>query len=238
MIYHKLNRGHPLDLTAISPERFRRDMRLIAKLDLRGVSIGEYLRSENRDKLVGIGFDDGYSEVLTEAFPILRDEGFTATVFPVVGYLGKKNEWEPFLGNKNTHLSREDLVRLVESGFELGSHTMTHPNLKRLSDTELRHELGESRRYLSEISRSPVEIISFPFSMVDRRIIKFARECGYKYGIVLRGSGNIDRMIIRALGVYKYESELCFRMKLEEKPIELFRLDFISFWSCLSVFLR
>ncbi len=59
-------------------------------------------------------------------------------------------------------LSWDDVETLLKEGHEIGSHTMTHPNLARLPVQEVQYEVGESFELLTERIGS-IEHFSWPF---------------------------------------------------------------------------
>lgn len=238
LVYHKVADGLFLDFTSVPIKRFTRDMRIIADFGFKCVPIGDYIKAEDKSKIVGLGFDDGYKDIIENVYHVLFDLGFRATIFPVVGYLGKKNYWEPFFGGRALHLSIDDLYWLVEHGFELGSHSMTHRNLLKLKSNELRYELKSSYDILSYIAGKPIEIISFPFSMYNRRVTEIALEIGYKYIVTIQPPRHNSDRIISAYGVYKYEPEFFFRLKLKGSKIENLRCGIISYFSRFSALLK
>lgn len=94
------------------------------------------------------------------------------------------------------YLSPEDLKRLAQSPrVTIGSHTMTHPNLLRLSDKEIIRELSESKELLEEITGSPVLHLSYPNGLGDERIADLARKCGYRSACAT-GSGTFDDLFM------------------------------------------
>lgn len=78
------------------------------------------------------------------------------------------------------YLSRADIKALSDKkGVTIGSHTMTHSNLLRLSDQELKKELQDSKAELEEIIGREVKYLSYPSGLWDERVIRVARACGY-----------------------------------------------------------
>ena len=84
------------------------------------------------------------------------------------------------------HLDPEQLRALAERGWEVGSHSHTHPLLSRLSDAELRDELAVSRDILRSIVGT-CDSISYPWGEVDARVVEASRRAGYAAGSGLSG---------------------------------------------------
>ena len=96
LMYHSVSRLTPdPNMVCTSPERFEEQMLYLKRRGLRGVAVRDLLRAEREGeaaRLVGLTFDDGYRDFLTEAVPIMESFGFQATVFAVVGKV--ENDWE------------------------------------------------------------------------------------------------------------------------------------------------
>jgi peptidoglycan/xylan/chitin deacetylase (PgdA/CDA1 family) len=76
------------------------------------------------------------------------------------------------------------LGEMKERGFEVGSHTLTHPHLPDLDDDSLRDELWESRARIEQRLGS-CETLAYPFGEWSGRVAAAAAECGYRYAFTL-----------------------------------------------------
>src|SRR5438132_3921790 len=130
--YHSVEpyASDPFQIT-VHPERFDRQMRWLRRRGLRGTSMNHLLRAhrENRHHgLVGLTFDGGYADFVTEAMPILTRYGFTGTVFVVAGALGGHNVRDGS-GPYKSRMTATDVWRAAAAGMEIGSHSLTHQRL-------------------------------------------------------------------------------------------------------------
>src|SRR5215212_6321260 len=87
------------------------------------------------DKAVILTFDDGYKSQYTNAKPILDKYGYKATFYIVCNNVGA-----------NGYLSWEDITVLYKEGYNIGSHTMNHKDLSKLSKKMVDFEVGESKQ--------------------------------------------------------------------------------------------
>ena len=94
---------------------------------------------ETRNPIV-LTFDDGYRDFYTHAFPVLKQFGFTATVFLPTDYIGNGR---PGIRGKR-HLSWEEVRELHAQGITFGSHTCSHPQLREVGRDVLKDELAPS----------------------------------------------------------------------------------------------
>ena len=102
-----------------------------------------------RERTCVVTFDDGYETVYREAFPVLEELGFTATVFLITGYCGKQNSWPGHVSpvGEQLLLSWTQIEEMARHHIEFGSHTVTHPDLacvKRRGRCESRNRRSRS----------------------------------------------------------------------------------------------
>lgn len=143
---------------------------------------------------VSFSFDDGLSSVAAEAFPILNERSFPATVYLITSRIGKPE-----------FLSLVDINMLIDHGWEIGSHTQNHPKLVECSESELDQELAGSKKILEEaIFKSSNQVygvkgIAFPYGGADaigKREILYAKKY-YEYSrLNLNRSGLISPHIV------------------------------------------
>jgi len=156
----------------------------------RGIPLREWTGGE---KDFVIAFDDGYQCIADFALEILNEFGFRASVFFPTGYLGRTNDWDhQVYGLKFRHLDKAGLKRLVEAGWELGSHTVSHLSLIDLDKDKIDNELVSSKKVLEDIAGQKVESISFPFGRYDNNVIDRAIHAGYRLGLAPRLIQNVS----------------------------------------------
>ena len=112
---------------------------------------------------VSITFDDGLENVYSLALPELERVGVTATVFVISDLVGKRFDGWSVMSSKM-------LRSLRSKGWEIGSHTLTHPNLTELSDSQLITELKDSKKHLEEITSTRIVSFAYPFGAYDNRV--------------------------------------------------------------------
>ena len=191
LMYHSVEAydADPYQVT-VRPERFHRQLRWLRRRGLRGVSMSDLLearRAGHGRGLVGLTFDDGYRDFVTEVLPALRHNDFTATVFVVAGSLGGYNSWdEP--GPRKTLMTGADIRRVVAAGMEIGSHSLSHVHLPQVSDGELFDQVRRSRLILAEIAGTAVTGFCYPYGDAGEREIRAVEETGYDYACAVHAS--------------------------------------------------
>jgi peptidoglycan/xylan/chitin deacetylase (PgdA/CDA1 family) len=171
----------------VTPERLGRQLAWLCRQGLRGVSVAELLAARARGEgrgLVGLTFDDGYTDFLTGALPLLRRFRCGATLFVLPGRLGGDNAWDP-LGPRKPLLTADGIRRAADGGVEIGSHGLTHVDLTRADDATLTAEVAESRARLTELTGAPVDGFCYPYGTVDARAVEAVRKAGYTYACAI-----------------------------------------------------
>jgi peptidoglycan/xylan/chitin deacetylase (PgdA/CDA1 family) len=171
----------------VTPERLDRQLAWLRRRGLRGVSVAELLAARARGEaqgLVGLTFDDGYADFVTEALPLLRRYDCGATLFVLPGRLGGDNAWDP-LGPRKPLLTADGIRHAAAAGVEIGSHGLWHVDLTRADNLTLRAEVGESRALLTELTGAWVDGFCYPYGTVDARAVEAVREAGYTYACAI-----------------------------------------------------
>ncbi|MGH9901722.1 MAG: polysaccharide deacetylase family protein, partial [Pyrinomonadaceae bacterium] len=177
LTYHSLDTSG--SVISLAPEVFAGQMACLADGGWRGVSLGEAV--EHRDaegswpeRTVALTFDDGYENFYESAWPVLRRHGFSATVFLVSGHVGGSNDWDAppaGLGERRI-LSWSQAAELARAGIEIGAHTRTHPDLRRLPAEQIKEEVAGSRVEIEDRLGRAVESFAYPFGGTSRAAVE------------------------------------------------------------------
>ncbi len=117
-------------------------------------------------------------------------------------------------------LREDDLAQLVQNGFHVGSHALSHPILSTLADEQAAREIEESRRRLESIIGSRVESFAYPFGDWNfdykRRDADSVKRAGYSIGFAGNSgfvSRTTDRFNVPRMGI----GVKCRRLQFECK---------------------
>ena len=186
---------------AVSETLLRSQLAYLKKRGYVGLTISDAERRRSDATLpprsVVVTFDDGYAST-GRAAPILAELGFPGTAFLVTDFVesGEPLSWiaqaiRPDSAEDLRPLTWRDAEKLAATGWEIGSHTMTHPLLTGLDDGSLRAELAGSRaaidRHLGSCSS-----LSYPYGHADARVAAEARRAGYEVASTLTLSHSVD----------------------------------------------
>jgi len=194
LMYHKVGErpsGSKLKKLWVTPPMFRRQMGYLSHHGYHPVTFTDlYNHWDGLTPLptnpVLITFDDGYQNNYTDAFPILKDFGFRATLFVVVETVGLENKWhDPKSETRIPMITWAQIKELQKAGWEIGSHTMNHFRLTKIENTEVAAEMEKSRKTIAEFLDQAPPTLAYPYGdgEDDETIRRFAKESGYRVAV-------------------------------------------------------
>ncbi|MEW6145843.1 MAG: polysaccharide deacetylase family protein [Thermodesulfobacteriota bacterium] len=187
LMYHQISREpHPnfLEYT-VTPKAFEAQMKALKFLGFVPITFSKLLDYKNGSakppsKPVIITFDDGLQDAIDNAVPILESTGFTAVFYIPTDYAGRKSSWMIPEVNVEFQIIDWATVTMLDSmGFEVASHSMSHPRLSKISSNDCFGELSGSRRKLEEILGHEVRHIAYPYGDYNESVKILASEAGY-----------------------------------------------------------
>jgi peptidoglycan/xylan/chitin deacetylase (PgdA/CDA1 family) len=189
LLFHRVTDAIPEDPITVSTARFRMVVRTCRER-YAPMSLAQLLdHLEQRKPLpkraVVITFDDGYRDNYDCAAPILAEYGVPATFFIVVNAMGTAMEvpWDEHVRGRVPWMDWGQVRELRALGFEIGSHTLTHPDLGQVRGEAAWHEISESRAKLADALGEDVTAFAYPFggrenlSEENRELV---RKAGYR----------------------------------------------------------
>jgi peptidoglycan/xylan/chitin deacetylase (PgdA/CDA1 family) len=153
--------------------RFRAQMDGLARRGFHGVTLNQMWEAWHGGpalpaKPVVVSFDDGYASQYTNAEPVLARLGWPGVLNLEVSRIDVPGG-----------LSSGVVQSLVGRGWELASHTLTHPDLTRVSAAELKREVVNSRVALERDYGVPIRFFCFPYGHSDAAARAAVRAAGY-----------------------------------------------------------
>lgn len=214
LTYHSLDSSGSVISTA--PTIFRKQMAWLHQKGFQTLSLAEAARLVRvgqpfRERTCVVTFDDGYETVYRDAFPVLQEFGFTATVFLITGYCGKQNSWPGHVSpvGEQPLLSWAQIEEMSRHRIEFGSHTVTHPDLASVTRGDAEREMRESKQTIQERLGRDVEVFAYPYGTYAPWTVDLAREhfsgaCSTILGKVASGA---DPALLPRVDMYYFSSQ-------------------------------
>ena len=208
LCYHSV---HPTKrILSTTPELFEQHLQWITENCQLTTLPNLMSRSPARDAgkiLAAITFDDGYEDNHSYALPILVKYRAPATFFVTAGLLERDaaviSRFEHLLGCSTEDVLPLDWAQVRElraCGMDVGSHTYSHPNLIRLSPSDVEDELRRSKDIVSNRLGAAVDLFAYPFGKprvhFSSTTVELVRRTAYRAAaaVTFRGVRGSDSM--------------------------------------------
>jgi peptidoglycan/xylan/chitin deacetylase (PgdA/CDA1 family) len=229
LMYHSVSenlfgKSHPYYQINTAPRIFVEQMRSLRQMGYRTLGPGEVVesleRGANLAKVFVITFDDGYRDFVIEALPVLKECGFTATIYLATGRIQEM----PAKFDGAEYLTWGEIRDLNKGGIQFGSHTVTHPILCEQKPEQVRAELKRSKEIIEQKLGSPVVSFAYPYAFPeeDAEFKKFLNleleNAGYHNGVTTilgRASREDNRFFLPRLPVNSWDDKRFLQAKLE-----------------------
>ncbi|MFL0266723.1 polysaccharide deacetylase family protein [Candidatus Clostridium radicumherbarum] len=176
LMYHSIayEKGNEL---RIPKEKFRLQMKYLKDNGFTTLTLNELYDhlvygSELPKKPIVITLDDGYVDNYTNALPVLKEFNLKATVFMITSCIDTDNRY----------LTSNQLQEMDKSGMEIESHTVSHPELNKLSYDVQLSQLKDSKTTLEKVLGREVPYIAYPYGKFNTDTLKIVENLGYKMG--------------------------------------------------------
>jgi peptidoglycan/xylan/chitin deacetylase (PgdA/CDA1 family) len=222
LCYHSISETWPAS-TSVRPDDFRKQLEEFTRLGYRGATLSEALTVPPAEKTLVVTFDDAHRSVFELAAPAMARLGIPGTIYVPTGYADtdRPMAWDGYdiwKGTEHEHellcMSWEELRGLAADGWEIGSHTKTHPRLARVGEAQIEAELTESRAECEERMGLPCTSIAYPYSDYDERAVRAAAAAGYRFAVTVpRGPAPALALQWPRVGVYHGDSARRVRLR-------------------------
>jgi peptidoglycan/xylan/chitin deacetylase (PgdA/CDA1 family) len=219
LCYHGISDTWP---AAVAPDRLRAQLQPFVARGFRCVTFREVVRTR-APRLLSVTFDDGYRSVIERARPVMDALGMVGTVFVPTDFVGVAGAAWPgtdqWLGTEYEDelsvMSWDELGRLAAGGWEIGSHTCSHPHLTELDGTALAYELRTSRELIEGELGCSCTSLAYPFGDWDERVARAAADAGYRAACTLPATlHRATPLAWPRIGIYRHDGAGAFRLKV------------------------
>ena len=189
LLYHHVADLEKTNRYSVSPQDFERQISSLRSWGYTAISLAQRVQTSEQGSAlplrpVVITFDDGYRDVYQNALPIMERYGYTGTVFVIVKQIG--------VGG---YMNTKHLIDLVSRGWEVGSHSQTHSNLRKIKSRLVEDEIFNSRLALVELLSTPVLSFSYPYGSATPSLLKLVQQAGYQSAV---GVGSSSRHTVKS----------------------------------------
>lgn len=200
----------------VSPDRFRRQLRVLRLLRFHGLSVSELMavasdwRTSIPRRSVVLTADDG----ILDGVRAFREHArsYRPTLFVSTATAGQRADWldgEPIA-------SWEELAECAAVGVTIASHARHHVVLPDLEADSLRAELLESLRDLREHIPNAVPVLAYPHGRENSLVRTVAASAGYQLAFTTapgRNGVGTDPLALRRISVKEWDNVLAFLWK-------------------------
>lgn len=180
LVYHGMrplrpNDGDLVKMFNTEPQVFEKQMQYLKDNNYSVISFNDLYEALNSgkklsEKSVILSFDDGSQSQYDYAFPVLKKFNFTATFFIFTSAPGHKY-----------FLTWDEIKELDAAGMTIGSHTLNHPYLDKITDPkELEKQIIYGKTSLEKHMGKIVDFFAYPFGEYNDQIIEVVKKSGFK----------------------------------------------------------
>jgi peptidoglycan/xylan/chitin deacetylase (PgdA/CDA1 family) len=174
LMYHAIRTapaGARLPSLFVRPKEFAAEVRALRRAGYSAVTLQQVWDAWEDGaalplKPIVFSFDDGYASQVKIALPVLRRAGW-------VGVLNLALDWVDDIGGDAA------VRRLIHAGWEVDSHSRTHPDLTRVSARQLADETAGARAEITRRFGVPANFFCYPSGRYDARVVAAVRQAGY-----------------------------------------------------------
>ncbi len=223
LCYHALSPTWEADMST-TPERFERQIAMLVKRGYRGMTFSQAVGPATRGRVMAVTFDDAYRSVLELAQPILDRYGIAGTVFAPTDFIGSEqpmrwpgiDRWHGGPHERElTPMSWTELRALAAAGWEIGSHTSSHPHLTQVEHATLVDELVRSKAVCEQHLDRSCASLAYPYGDVDGGVVAATARAGYTAAAALPArTCSREPLQWPRIGVYRVDDDLRFRLKV------------------------
>lgn len=215
--YHDVILGEGSTFDAININKFREQMIYIKNNNYKTLSFRDLDKMQNKsnfnyinkDKAIGITFDDGYRNNYEIVFPIMRELNLKFNIFLEVKAIGKEN-----------YLTWDMVNEMKNSGLVcFGAHTYSHKDARFINNNDFEKEINYANKIIFYNTQLEVNDFCFPYGAYNTRIVTSLDESKlYKRLYTSDGRRILEKknlIIIGRVGIENEDSKNVFSSKLE-----------------------
>ncbi len=157
----------------VRPSLLRRQLGGLARAGYEAVTLDQVWRAWHGPgalpaRPVVLSFDDGYASQWRSAAPALAAHHWRGVLNLQTGRLGVRGG-----------LTAGEVRAMIASGWEIDAHSVTHPDLRKVSARRLAAEVAGSRRTLQARFGVAADFFAYPYGRSDAAVRGAVRRAGF-----------------------------------------------------------
>lgn len=161
---------------SVSPSDFATQLDLIKERGYTAINFQDILNGNLPEKSIILTFDDGYENFYQNAYPELKKRGMKAVSYIIVNDIGK-----------NEYMTRDQIIEINNNDIEIGSHTLSHPDLATATSTRAEKEILDSKKQLEDIIVKKVISFCYPSGKYNDATENYVKNSGYSFAVTTKG---------------------------------------------------
>jgi peptidoglycan/xylan/chitin deacetylase (PgdA/CDA1 family) len=183
LMYHvigKAPRGASDPDLYVTPKEFVAQMTYLSKHGYHAVTLKQVYdywhgKATLPSKPIVLSFDDGDMPDFLIVAPLLKELHWPGVLNLISG------------SKSHLRLKKKIVRALIAEGWEIDSHTVSHVEVPQLSGSQLRFQIGQSRKRLQEWYGVPVDFFCYPYGRFNAKSIAAVKAAGYLGATTTRG---------------------------------------------------
>lgn len=161
---------------SVAPDKFAAQLDLMQQNGYQTTTFEDLLNGNIPAKPIILTFDDGYKNFYQYAYPELKKRSMKAVSFIITSYIGSDD-----------YMNENEINEIAANGIEIGSHTISHPDLSTLTPDKAQKEIFDSKSTLEKKFGLKVIPFCYPSGKYNNEAINLVREAGYDFAVTTRG---------------------------------------------------
>ncbi len=152
---------------SVAPATFERQLSALKTAGYTTITFNE-LNQPLPNKPIILTFDDGYADAYSAALPALQAQQMKGVFYIVTHFI-----------NTPRYVTGDEVKALDQAGMEIGSHTLTHHDLSKLSQSQQQVEISQSKTELEQLLGKPVLAFCYPSGKYTAQTAALTQTAGY-----------------------------------------------------------
>jgi peptidoglycan/xylan/chitin deacetylase (PgdA/CDA1 family) len=189
LMYHRIASDGPAGLAQwrLAPELFAAHMKALHTAGYKTITLEQWADAVEhlqpvQEKCVVLTFDDGYTDFLNGAAPILDHYNFAATMFLVAERIGQTADWDARFGAPAPLMSWDEIKSLPKV-INFGAHSCIHRKMTEMTPADLAADTGRTRKILEETLGVQIPTLAYPYGDVNDSVRQVVGEAGTRAAV-------------------------------------------------------